>query len=131
MSINIKTTNIESGSEAESYLIKKLDLLKKFVDFTSDNVTAQAELAKSTNHHNKGGIFQAEINVRIGKVSFRAACEAEDIHTAIDDLKDDLERQITTEKDKHITSVRKGGAEIKEIARAEEANTDITDDDME
>lgn len=117
MSINIKTTNISSGSAAEAYLIKKLDSLEKFVNFDADNVVAQAEIGRTSNHHKSGEIFRAEINVRIGKATFRVTAEKDDLHAAIDEMKDELAREIKAHKDKEMTNLRKGGAKIKNIVR--------------
>ncbi len=135
MSINIKTTNISAETEAEQYLMKKLESLNKLVDFNADNVTAHAELGKTTNHHKSGDIFRAELNLKMGKASFRSVSEKEDIHAAIDAMKDQLAQEIKTEKDKHLTNIRKGGAEIKNMARETDAvaensnNDDLYSDD--
>ncbi len=113
---------MESGGAAESYLIEKLNSLKKLVDFTDNNVTAQVEIGKNTNHHRSGeNLFRAEINVKMGKREFRVVSEESDLHAAIDKMKDELSREIREEKDKHQTDVRKGGAEIKQIMREEGA----------
>ncbi len=117
MSINIKTTNISTHGDVEAYLIKKLDSLNRLVDFNADNVVAQAEVAKTTNHHKSGDIFRAEINVRIGKDTFRVVSEKDDIYAAIDDMKDELSREITKEKDRYVSDVRRDGAEFKNAIR--------------
>jgi ribosomal subunit interface protein len=117
MNINIKTTNITLKSDIEDYLNKKLVTLKKLVDFDDENVFAQVELAKTTNHHKSGNFFRAEINLRIGKKRFRVVSEKEDIKAAIDDMKDVLSQEIKSQQEKTRTNTRKGAAVIKDMVQ--------------
>jgi ribosomal subunit interface protein len=117
MNINIKTTNITLKPDTEGYLSKKLLSLKKLIDLEGDNVFAQVELGKTTNHHKSGTIFLAEINLRVGKKRFRAVSKQDDLHAAIDDMKDELVREIKTKHEKQRTNVRKGEAKIKEMVK--------------
>ncbi|MBX4198248.1 ribosome-associated translation inhibitor RaiA [Candidatus Parcubacteria bacterium] len=122
MNINIKTTNISLKTETEDYLTKKLLTLKKLVDFEADNVFAQVELGKTTNHHKSGNIFMAEINLRVGKTTFRAVSKKEDLHAAIDDMKDEISRELKSKFDKQRSMERKGGAAIKNMVRGMRQN---------
>ena len=120
MNINIKTTNITLKPETEAYLTKKLEGIKKFIDLEDENVFAQVELGKTTNHHKSGNIFLAEINLRAGKKTYRVVSEKEDLHAAIDDMKDELLAEVKTYHEKQRTIHRKGAAEIKNIVKGVE-----------
>lgn len=120
MNINIKTTKIAVDPEIENYLLKKLASLKKLVDLDADNVFAQVELGKTTNHHKSGNIFRAEINLRVGRKTFRAVSQKEDLRAAIDEMKDELSQEIKTKSEKQRTNTRKGAAVIKnQLKKAE------------
>jgi ribosomal subunit interface protein len=122
MNINIKTTNITLKPDTEQYLTKKLQTLNKIIDLEGDNVFAQVELGKTTNHHKSGAIFLAEINLRVGKKRFRAVSKQEDLHAAIDDMKDELSEEIKSKQEKNRTKARKGGAAIKQIVKGIQNN---------
>jgi ribosomal subunit interface protein len=122
MNINIKTKNITLTSSIESYLSKKLLTLKKIVDLDADNVFAQVELGKTTNHHKSGNIFRAEINLRLGKKRIRAVSEKTDLYAAIDDMKDELSQEIKGKQEKQRTELRKGEAKIKDMVRGVRRN---------
>ncbi len=115
----------------EDYLNKKLLSLNRLVDFDADNVFAQVELAKTSHHHKSGDIFRAEINVKIGKMHIRAVSEKEDLYAAIDDMKDELAREIKSDKEKHLDLKRKGSAEIKKMIKATDAVAEGESDDIE
>ena len=64
----------------------------------------RVEVGKSTKHHNKGEVFYAEANLKMGKEFFRATANHEDLHAAVNDVRDELERQIHKHKTKHEPS---------------------------
>ena len=60
----------------------------------------RVEVGKSTQHHHKGKIFYAEANLKIGKEFFRATANHEDLHAAINDVRDELKDQLRKHKTK-------------------------------
>ena len=118
MNLNIKTTNTELDAESRDYLEKKLASLKKIIDFDAPNVFAQVALAKTTEHHRAGNVFKAEINARMNGHEFHVISEKDDLHAAIDDLKDELLCEVKRFKEKGRTDVKRGGAEVKNALRA-------------
>jgi putative sigma-54 modulation protein len=117
MNLNIKTTNITLTPAIRDYFEKKLMSIDKLVDLERDNVLIQAELGKTTHHHNKGEIFRAEINLSVGGHYHRAVSEKEDLYAAIDDVKDELSREIKSGKQKRTSIVRRGGQKLKNLLR--------------
>ncbi len=76
---------------------------------------ARVEVGKSTHHHNKGQVFYAEANLKIGGDLFRATCDHEDLHAAINQVRDELEAQLrkhkTKEHESHIKTIRRRESE--------------------
>ena len=104
----------------KEYLEKKLMSLDKIVDFSSENVMVQAELGKTTKHHRSGDFFRAEVNLNVAGKSYRAVSEKDDLYAAIDDVKDELTREVKTDKDKHQTKLREGSQKIKSMLHSDE-----------
>ncbi|MSU55377.1 MAG: ribosome-associated translation inhibitor RaiA [Candidatus Taylorbacteria bacterium] len=117
MTINLKGTNISITSEISNYLNKRLEGIEKFLPTENQSFIADVELAKTTNHHKAGDIFRAEINIHIAGKSFRAVSEQEDLFRAIDDMKDEVARELSSNKKKKLSLIRKGGQKIKNIIR--------------
>lgn len=115
MNIAIKSTNLELTSAIKDYTEKRLSSVAKYVDGT---VTAQVELAKTTNHHHKGEIFMAEINLTtaLGK-QYRAVSEKTDLYEAIDDVRSDMVRELAQGKSKQQSLYRRGAQKIKNMLR--------------
>jgi putative sigma-54 modulation protein len=109
----IKSKNFEITSSVENYLQKKIDSLKKFFgDFNEELIKAEIEVGRSTRHHKTGDVFRAEINLSIGGQLFRAESERDDIFVAIDEVRDDLEREIQKFKTKKETVFIRGARSI-------------------
>lgn len=117
MRINIKSTNVTLDDEIRSYLDKRLLGIDKFLPAGEDSYIADVELAKTTRHHHAGEIFKAEINVHIGGKSFRAVSEREDLRSAIDDMKDEIARELGSNKEKRFALIKRGGQKLKDLMR--------------
>ncbi|MEK7508331.1 MAG: ribosome-associated translation inhibitor RaiA [Patescibacteria group bacterium] len=103
MNIAIKATNFELTEALQDYATKKVEALKKFlVRFDVDAAQAHIELGKITQHHRKGEIFRAEVNLTIDGRLLRAEETDEDVYIAIDEVHDELKRQIISLKEKRI-----------------------------
>ena len=101
MVINIKFTNIQSSPAITEYVEEKLNHIYKFIEkFDLEGaVKAQVELGRVTNHHHKGQIFRAEVNLVLPHKALRAEHEGYDLHGAIDLMKDRLEREVIKYKE--------------------------------
>ena len=116
MNINIKNTNMVLTAELSSYLDKRVKVIEKF--FSHDpSVKCDIELAKTTEHHKNGDIYRAEIHITAKNKNHYASAEEVDIHNAIDIVKDEILREIKSQKEKKISIVRKGGAKVKNIIK--------------
>ena len=118
MTINIKTKNIELSSAIRSYVEEKIGSVKKHIhDLNGDAVLADVEVGKTTDHHNKGELFRAEVNLEVGGKLYRAEATADDLYAAIDDVKDELIREVRTSSERKETLFRRGGRAIKNFLK--------------
>jgi ribosomal subunit interface protein len=117
MKINLKGTGMEITPEISDYLEKRLMGIEKFLPASDDAFTLRVELGKTSNHHHSGEIFRAEINIYVGGKSFRAVSEKIDLNSAIDDVRDEISRELSSHKEKRISLVRRGGQKLKSMLR--------------
>lgn len=116
MNINIKTTAVTLTPAITSYVNKRL---AKIASFLEDDTTAQCdiELGKTTEHHQKGNIFRAEIHIVAANKNAYASSEQRDLYTAIDDVRDEILRELKTDKNKRISVIRRSGARLKNMVK--------------
>ncbi len=117
MNKNVQSTNLELTPAIHEYIDKRFSAFDKFISTDPENVKCDVEVAKTTDHHRSGDIFRAEVRLSISGHPFYAASEREDLYSAIDEVKDEIVRAITTHKDKAQTLERKGGLKFKNIIR--------------
>ena len=98
MQIDIKGTNLELTEAIKDYVNEKIGGLEKFFD---QILEARVDVGLTTKHHQKGNIFRAEVNLEVPqKHIIRAEAEREDLYMAINEVKDELQRQIKKYKEK-------------------------------
>lgn len=117
MQITIKATNIELTEAIRDYVNKKFNAVSKFVRKSDESVLCRVEVGKVTHHHKKGEVFRAEGRIHVDGKELYAASEMEDLYAAVDDVKDELVRVLTSTKEKKMDMVRKGGARIKNMLK--------------
>ena len=108
MKITLKTTNFKITSEIREYLDKKIIAVARFLPKkkTLDPVF-RIELEKvAAKHHKTGELYRSEINLDLEGEVFRVEETEADILSSIDEVKDELIRQLKKAKDKRITKKR-------------------------
>jgi len=116
MNKNIKTTNITLTQAISDYTDSRLSKAEKLL-VNDESVKFDIELAKTTGHHNKGDIFRAEVHIVGSNKNIYASSEKEDLYAAIDEVSDEVVREITSNKKRHIALVRQGGAKMKAMMK--------------
>jgi putative sigma-54 modulation protein len=116
MRTQIKATNIELTEAIQDYVEKKLNALEKFFG-PQDDPLVMVEVGKITRHHKSGNVFRAEIRVSVSGQDHYAFVEKEDLYAAIDEVKDEIIREISGSKQKDRTLLRRGGAKIKALIK--------------
>lgn len=104
MKINIKATNLKLTPSLKNYIEGKINDLEKFIpQIREENYfsgkgkppfEAWVEVGKTTGHHYKGKIFRAECQIRLPGKSLRSESVKEDLRLAVDEVKDELQREI-------------------------------------
>lgn len=118
MQIKIKATNIELTDAIRAYVEEKIKSVEKFlVAHEKEEVLTEAEIGKTTKHHNTGEVFRAEVMIRVRGKQFRAVSEKDDLYAAIDDVRDELVREINSIKGKDRTLIRRGAGMVKNLLR--------------
>ncbi len=74
---------------------------------------AEAELSRTTRHHKSGDVFRFEVNLTVNGKLLRSESEQESIYAAIDDVYDELAREIKGEKTKQGVVFRRIARSIK------------------
>lgn len=115
--IKIRGTNLEVTDEIKDYLYDRLEDVDRFLANTAGTKEAEVELERTTEHHESGNIFRAEIMIDLKGEVLRAESEKEDIHTAIDDIKEEISRLVKKYKEKKQTKDRDKSRWFKKILR--------------
>ncbi len=118
MQIKIKATNIELTDAISSYVEEKIRSVEKFaVPHEEEVPLVEVEVGKTTKHHSSGDVFRAEVSMRVRGKYFRAVSEKSDLYSAIDDMKDELIRELNSYKSKERALMRRGASMIKNLLR--------------
>ena len=100
MKIMIHAKNLELTSSLETFIQQKMGTIAKLFKLDDKLIEARIEIGKPSMHHQKGLVYYAEINLRIGGKLLRAEVKHIDMRTAIDFARDEIERQIKKFKTK-------------------------------
>jgi len=101
MQIIIKTTNINLSPSIKEYIEKRIGTLRKFLKrIDPEVVKIEVEVGKPSRHHRKGNVYYAEANISLPKKLLRAESQSWDLHLAIDEVRENLIRQIERYKEK-------------------------------
>src|SRR5687768_17446198 len=98
INISLKATGIELTPAIRSYAENKVSMLEKLIDKNDTSAQADVELGQTTHHHQSGIIFFAEINLHVSDIHLRAVSEKDNLYAAIDEVKDEMIRQLQEEK---------------------------------
>lgn len=115
MEIKIKATNIELTEAISEYVNKKVLSLEKFIN--ENDTLVYVEVAKTTNHHKNGEVFKTEIDLRMGGTKFFAVSESDDLYATIDEAREAMFRELTSNKDRTDTLFRRGARSVKKMLK--------------
>lgn len=108
MQIIIKTKNFELTGFLEKFINEKIGKLEKFAKTLGrDSMEVFVEVEKETNHHKKGDLFIANLQIHLPGKMLMAKAHGEDLQKAIIDAKDELEIEIKKHKLKVIEGPRR------------------------
>lgn len=113
MEVEIYAPGIKLTPKIERHIKQELGNLDKFLGDLKP-LASPIEVGVTTRHHQKGKIYRAEINLKLPGKLLRAEEEAENIHTAINIIKEEIERQIKKYKEKPLAEREKELEEFEE-----------------
>lgn len=101
MDIIIKAKNLDLTPSIKKYINMKIGSLDHLlIRFENQGkVKAEIEIARNTNHHRHGDVFEADANLHMPKKILRVEHSDIDIHAAIDKVKDKLHQEIIKYKE--------------------------------
>lgn len=117
MKTNVKTTNIEMTPEIADYVEKRVSTFDTFIEPDDTTAICDVEIGRTTEHHQKGNVFRAEIQVSSKGNLFRGVSEKEKLYDAIDEARREVKRELRRHKNKNLTLLRRGGASVKKWLR--------------
>jgi putative sigma-54 modulation protein len=120
MKINIKAKNIEITQAISDYVEKKVTNLEKILSQIEENggeVLVNFEVGKSTNHHKSGDVFHSDCLINIDGREFYSSSDKEDLYQTIDEIKENLFRDISKNKNKKKKLFYNGARKIKEMIK--------------
>ena len=120
MQINLQGKNMELTEAIKDYVLKKETNLGRLLSKAEENggeVVISFEVSKNTNHHKSGSIFHADCLINMRGEKFYGSADQEDLHQAIDRVKENLFREISKNKDRRQTLFKRGAASIKKMLK--------------
>ncbi|MBU0573515.1 MAG: ribosome-associated translation inhibitor RaiA, partial [Candidatus Margulisbacteria bacterium] len=115
MQINIQGHGVELTPYLRDYAIKKL---KRVTEFYS-NIQKMEIVLDARDIKNDKRAQVAEVSIwAAGQKVMHAAAGGQDMYAAIDEIYEEIKRQIVKQKDKKIKERRREGREIKEMTRS-------------
>jgi len=118
MKITIKTTNLELTPKIQQYVDEKIGGVDKFLDNMDKGVIeARVEIGKTTRGQQKGDIFRAEVNLSLPGRLLRSVAEEIDLRTAIDRVKEEIQREIKKYRGKQEAKYKRGARKAKKLIR--------------
>ncbi len=97
MILNIKKTQVDLSDHEKSVIEEKVSGLAKYFD---NIIAADVEVGLTSQHHNKGNIYRAEVNLSVPNKIIRAEAETESIEKSMNVVKDILKRELVEYKEK-------------------------------
>lgn len=119
MDIRIKATDYELTPETRKYLDERIAHVEKILGDDAHNARLEIELGRAAGRPRHGAnIWFAEIQILYGSGNkIRATNNSESINGAIDDVRNEVERQLVKEKGLHKRLLHKGGEAVKRLLR--------------
>ena len=122
MEIHFKVVHAEDkevSSKAIDLAERKIRHLKKYLGKTQDELGVQVyiELGKTTEAHQNGPIWRAQINMDAPGEQFHAYAVAERIEVAITTAVAEIEQELRKRKAQRKNMIRRGGTALKSMMR--------------
>lgn len=120
MNVRVKAKKEVALTEAvQKYLDKRLASIEKLLGAQAELARCEVELGRAAGKkHQSDHMWFAEVHIKApGGISAYAKNHAASVNAAIDDVKEEVERQLRTAKKVRVTKTKKQGREVKRVLR--------------
>jgi ribosomal subunit interface protein len=111
--IKFKATNTELTGQLQDLMEMKLHSLEKFIGDETD-VKCEVEFEKVT-AQNSGPIHRVETNLYLKGTLYRAEATEMSFEEAVDEVRNELDKELRRAGKKQETMLKRGGRKIKEM----------------
>ena len=115
MNIKVQGLHTTLTPDLIAYTEKRFMSLSKFIN--NADATCVVELTMETKHHSSGNICKAEASIDPNGDMVYAVTENTNFEQAIDELRDEMERILSSRKERKITLFRRGSQKIKAMIK--------------
>lgn len=116
MKINIMATGFELTPAITDYAEKKVSSIEKYLDKVNDDVVAQVEVGRET-QHKSGDIYRAEVHITGNGLDLYAVTQEPDLYAAVDTVRDEIVHNIVQSKGKRQTLARRSAEVVKNMMK--------------
>ena len=116
--IQFKATNTELEGRLQDLMEQRLHTLEKYLGDETD-IRCEVEFEKVTSQ-NTGEIYRVETNLFVAGKLFRAESTEMNFEEAIDEVRNELDKELRRHNSKKDTMKKKGGQSIKKMMKADE-----------
>jgi putative sigma-54 modulation protein len=106
MKFIINSKKIKLTDDLRQYIKDRIGVCDKYIH-TDLPLVARVDIERITDHHSKGKVFMATININLKDKLLRAEATREDIYLAINELRDHLKIECRKYKEIIIDKHRK------------------------
>ena len=120
MRVNFQAKNIEITEAIHDYAEKRVTNLGKLlseIEERDGEVIVLFSVSKTTHHHKGGEVFHADCSINIKGKKFYSSVVRQDLYEAIDEVKENLFREISRNKDKKQTLFKRGASSVKKMMK--------------
>lgn len=108
MKIILQATNFKLDKAIEDFVYEKLaDVEKTLGSADDESVEARVEVGRTSDHHRKGDVYRAEINLKMPGRFLRTESQNFDLYVAITEVRDEMQRQVRKYKEKRRDQSRR------------------------
>ena len=115
--INYKFNDLDEARTLSVVMDQKMAALEKYLSANS-SATCEVEFEKIGNHQH-GRIYRVEANISVDGTLFRAEATEDSFEKAIDEVRDELDKELRNAKDKRHTRDVAAGRAFKEQLASE------------
>lgn len=118
MQTRIKATDYQMTPETAKYLDSRLATLDKLVDPKDESAICEVEIGRDAGKkQHSEHLWYVEIRVVAARTNVYAKNRASSVHAAIDDVKEEVERQLRQSKGKKSALAKRQGKKFKDGLR--------------